>query len=332
VKRIFASKLRGEIGKEHFYANSGYSLLAAIVEIASGQPYESYLNEHLLLPAGMRETGYRLPTWGPRRIPVGYKDGERWGTMLDKPWAPDGPYWALRGNGGIESTLSDLWAWSRALDSDSVLSAAALKKLFTPYVKEGPGADSSYAYGWSVSRTPWKTRLISHDGGNGVFSADFRRYPDDRIVVITASNASNVKAWKFSSPLARIAHGDIVEPDVPPTGAMRPLGDGPRDTIIREFEAAFNSRDLDKMRGFRAAHVENRPDGPTEERRDQMTKQMWKDLGTISIEGVVAEDADLVTVQAKPSKAPPLRIRFAFNGENRVSGIMIEAGGEGGPE
>ncbi len=324
VQRILTSKLRGKPGAEHFYANSGYSLLAAIVEVASGQPYETYLREHLFLPAGMKETGYRLPKWEARRVPAGYRDGKRWGTMLEKPWAPDGPYWALRGNGGIESTLSDLWTWSRALDGDAVLSAAARGKLFTPYVKEGPGADSFYAYGWAIFTTPWNAKLVAHDGGNGVFSADFRRYVDDRIVVITGSSDSAIKAWKFSEPLARIVRGETVAAESRQLASPKPIGDGLRHTVIKKFVEAFNTQEIEKVRAFRAAHMEKGPNAPSDEQRDQITRRMWNDFGSLTIDAVLGEDEEAVTVRMKTAKVPPARFRFFFSPENKVAGIMIE--------
>jgi CubicO group peptidase (beta-lactamase class C family) len=325
VKRILGSKLRSKPGSEYFYANSGYSLLAAIVEIASGEAYETYVHGHLFAPAGMTETGYRLPRWDARRVPVGLLNGKPWGTMLDKPWDKDGPYWALRGNGGIESTLADLFAWSRALDGDAVLPAAERKKLFTPYVPEGPGAESSYGYGWSIQTTPWNTKLVAHDGGNGVFSADFRRYVDDGIVVITGASDSRVKAWKFSEPLARIAHGEDVAPAPPRVEKLKPLGDTPREGVVREFVSAFNSHDIEKMHAFRTAHMPSRPGGPTEAQRDEVTKRMWSDMGTLEIMGVLGEEPDTLTVRMKPSGAPPVSCGFIFDRDGKLAGLRIEA-------
>lgn len=326
VKRILAAKLRSKPGAEHFYANSGYSLLAAIVEIAAGQPYETYLQQHLFKPAGMKETGYRVPKWEMRRIPVGYRDGERWGTMLDRAWAEDGPYWALRGNGGIESTLSDLLAWSRALDGNTVLSAAARKKLFTPHVKEGPHADSFYGYGWAIFTTPWDTKLVAHNGGNGVFSADFARYVDDGIVVITSASDSQVKAWKFSPALGRIAHGETVAPEPPRAESLEPLGEGERHTVIRKFVEAFNTHDLERVRSFRAAHMLRGPNTPGEEQRDKMTQRMWDEFGSLAIDGMLAEDDESVTVRMKPASAPAVRFTFFFSPEAKIAGVKIQAG------
>ena len=325
VALIFASKLRSAPGTAHFYSNAGYSLLAAVVELASGQSYEAYLREHLLLPAGMKETGYRAPQWDRGRVPVGYKDGKRWGTMLEKAWAPDGPYWALRGNGGIETTLADLWTWNGVLNgAGGLLPESARKKLFTPYVQESRGG-GSYGYGWSIGTTPWNTKLVEHDGGNGVFSADFKRYADDGIVVITASNDSGVKAFKHSVALGRIAHGETVAPARRIAESFRPIGDSPREQLVKLFVEAFNTHQLEAMRAFRAAHMVRREGGPTEEQRDQVTRRMFADLGTLAIQGVIAESGDELSVRMKPGDAPPVRFGFSFDASGKIAGIGVEA-------
>ena len=326
VKRILDSKLRSAPGAEHFYANAGYSLLGAVVEIASKEPYEAYLRKHLFEPAGMHETGYRLPKWDKSRAPVGYRDGKRWGTMLEQPWGEDGPYWALRANGGIETTLDDLWKWSRALDGTSVLSDAAKLKMFTPHVLESPGGDSHYGYGWAISKAPWGGRLIAHDGGNGIFSADFRRYVDDGIVVITDANDSRVKAWKVSGPLARIVRGEDVAPDQGSATKLAALGDSARHAVVRKFVEAFNTNELARMHEFRANYIATKAGGPSDEQRDRTTKRMFEDFGSLSPDGVLAEDADSVTVRMQTKPGEVVRFRFMFQADGKIVAIMVEAG------
>jgi CubicO group peptidase (beta-lactamase class C family) len=212
IGRALHSALLVPPGKEFHYANSGYSVLAAIVELASGLPYERYLHDFLFEPAGMHQTGYKIPHWPIGRVARGYENGREWGTILEHPWAPDGPYWELRGNGGIHSTAGDMYRWHVALQSDTVLSSEAREKFQTGYVAEGPGGDSSYAYGWSVTQSP-RGKLIEHNGGNGIFAADFLRYVDAGVVVFVASNSNEVPAPSMSHPLGRIALGlDYVLP------------------------------------------------------------------------------------------------------------------------
>lgn len=190
IKGALASKLQTAPGAKYEYSNLGYSLLAAIIEIVTAKSYEKFLHDNLFEPAGMKQTGYVIPKRKPENLAVGYaKDGSRWGTPLDKAWDADGPYWNLRGNGGILSTSGDLYKWHLALEGEKVLSKAAKEKYFAPHIKEQPEAVSFYGYGWVTQKTPRGTKVVWHNGGNPYFFADFRRYVDDGVVVIVATNS-----------------------------------------------------------------------------------------------------------------------------------------------
>jgi CubicO group peptidase (beta-lactamase class C family) len=190
IKGALASRLQTAPGEKYAYSNLGYSLLAAIIEIVTKKPYEKYLSDNLFKPAGMNETGYVTPKWRRENLAAGYaKDGSRWGTPLDKTWDADGPYWNLRGNGGILSTAGDLYKWHLALAGEKILSTAAKEKYFAPHIKEQPEGVSFYGYGWVTQKTPWGTKMIWHNGGNEVFYADFRRFVDENVVVIVGTNS-----------------------------------------------------------------------------------------------------------------------------------------------
>lgn len=208
VRRALQSKLLFTPGDGYEYSNAGYSLLAAIVEKVSGQPYEAYLTERVLKPAGMRETGYKLPAWAPDRIAHGYlDDGEDWGTILQRIQEPDAPYWTLRGNGGLHTTLGDMLAWHRALETDAVLSKEARAKYFKPYVAEGPRGLSHYAYGWAVSTSARGTTVVQHNGGNGVYVAEFVRFPDEDAMLLLTSTDTTLTATPVVEVLEQILFG-----------------------------------------------------------------------------------------------------------------------------
>jgi len=208
VRRALQSTLLFRPGDGYEYSNAGYSLLAAIVEKVSGQPYEAYLTERVLKPAGMRETGYKLPKWAPDRIAHGYRDdGEDWGTILQRIQEADAPYWTLRGNGGLHTTLGDMLAWHRALGTDGVLSKEARAKYFKPYVAEGPRGLSHYAYGWAVSKSARGTTVVQHNGGNGIYVAEFQRFPDEDAMLFVASTDTALTATPVVEVLERILFG-----------------------------------------------------------------------------------------------------------------------------
>lgn len=216
VRIALGSKLLWAPGTRYQYSNAGYSLLGAIVEKVSGQPYERFLHERLFRPAGLARTGYRLVEWPREAVAVGYRGTERWGTPLDHAWAPDGPYWHLRANGGLLSTVGDLYRWHLALETDRVLSDSSRAKAFRKWVPESEDGDSFYGYGWAVEPTPRGTTLISHNGGNGYFFADFRRYVDDRVVVTFATNESANQA--VENDVVRLVFGQELA-ELPTGGA-----------------------------------------------------------------------------------------------------------------
>ena len=222
LQRIFAAKLLHPPGGRFSYSNAGYSLLAAVVEVASGKPFGEYLRDQVVHPAGMLHSGF-LPDPADRaRLAHGYTGNGDWGTSLDQPLAPDGPWWNLRGNGGVLTTTGDLFRWHVALLGTRVLSAAEREKYETPKVPEGRAPWPRYAYGWSVSKSPSGRRQLAHVGGNGVFQADYRRYPDDGAMIAISSNNSDYSAIAIADEIERRLFGQPpAEPPklAPPTAA-----------------------------------------------------------------------------------------------------------------
>jgi CubicO group peptidase (beta-lactamase class C family) len=218
LRRVFATPLLLPPGHRFRYSNVGYSLLAAVAEVASGRPLGELMREKLFLPAGMRHTGFRLPFWDRRQLAHGYSPDGPWGTPLDHPWAADGPYWNLRGNGGVISTTGDLYRWHLALAAGTVLSAAEREKYQAPHISEGPSTPSRYAYGWSITTAPDGSHMASHTGGNGVFETDFRRYLDDRMVLVASSNRADYSAVAVAGHLENLLFG---QPDPRPPEPIR---------------------------------------------------------------------------------------------------------------
>jgi CubicO group peptidase (beta-lactamase class C family) len=182
------SKLRSPPGAEYHYSNVGYSVLAAIVEEVSGMGYEEFLAKHLFAPAGMTHTGYVLPDWKDDQVAIEYDaQGEPQGRPYNHPWADDGPYWNLRGNGGLLSTARDVFRWHVALQGDDILDRGAKQKLFEPYVREEPGRDTYYGYGWVIQETDDGT-VAWHNGGNGWSYGEVTRLLDEGAMVFWITN------------------------------------------------------------------------------------------------------------------------------------------------
>lgn len=124
--------LRGKLynflpGCDIGYSNSGYYLLGLIVEKVSGQSLEEYMDQHLLQVAGMGNTGVdRYDTILMKRA-KGYA-----GASTSPMNAFDHNYtWGLMfAVGSMYSTVGDLYKWERALEGNTILSAASKEKMF----------------------------------------------------------------------------------------------------------------------------------------------------------------------------------------------------------
>jgi CubicO group peptidase (beta-lactamase class C family) len=189
----------------------GYSVIAAIAEQVLGVTYESALRNRLLQAAGIQGIGYTLPDWSQRTVARGYLDPDIADDLgqpadisaIELPWAEDGPYWNLRGNGGLLTSSEDLLKWHDFLDSGQVLSAANLDLYYGRHVDEGNG-HSFYGYGWVTEDTPVGP-LRHHDGGNDYYYAQMLRFSEKELVIITLSNEGTVVSEELAWDIARAA-------------------------------------------------------------------------------------------------------------------------------
>ena len=170
--RAMLSSLQFSPGSGYGYSNTGYSLLAMIIEEVSGQSYETFLRKELLLPAGLAQTGYFLPNWNRNQMAIGYRKGELWGEVYNRGWIEDGPNWHLRGNGGMHTNVTDMHKWLATVQGKGVLKKDVAKRWTTGYVPENNGF-SEYGYGWVVYEHDRWGKIITHSGSNRIFEADF---------------------------------------------------------------------------------------------------------------------------------------------------------------
>jgi CubicO group peptidase (beta-lactamase class C family) len=214
IRQAWGAKLLWKPGTKYRYSNVGFSIAGIIIEKAAGQSYEQYIHDNLFKPAGMTRTGYLIPKYGDDEPATGYREGKSVGNIVRRPWLPDGPGWHLRANGGVHSTVGDMYKWHRALLDESVLPASAKQKLFAPHVLEEEGSDWYYGYGWVNVKTPRGTTVLMHNGGDGVFAADYRRYIDENVVYYIASNVAEWSGIAVSEFLPRLLFG--MEYTLPP--------------------------------------------------------------------------------------------------------------------
>jgi CubicO group peptidase (beta-lactamase class C family) len=175
---IYDQKLVFETpGKRFAYSNSGIVVLGAVIEKVSGQPYDEYIRDHILMPAGMFDTGINFWDEVVSNRAMGYTKsatGRFNAAVIQIPPAS--------ADGGIETTVLDLLKFDRALYGDGLLKEASKSKMFTPNLNQ-------YGYCWRIANDRGR-RSIGHRGGAPGVSASFMRYPDDDVTIIVLSNYS----------------------------------------------------------------------------------------------------------------------------------------------
>lgn len=137
------------------YCNTGYALLALIIEKVSGKTYADFLHDEIFGPAGMdRTTIYHRRLNKDRRI-ENYAYGMVWENGSFK--YPDDtvsksyvvPLDGIEGDGTVNSTLHDMFMWDRALRNGTVLSHAAQEEMRVP-ARLNDGSVYPYGFGWSL--------------------------------------------------------------------------------------------------------------------------------------------------------------------------------------
>lgn len=195
----FKEKLQSQPGDKYLYSNIGYSLMARVVETVTNKNWEQYIRETLLIPSGMKSTGYRLSNFESEVLAVNYgadqnafqrlfsieAESRSVGHSLKHLYDKPGERW-MEGAGGFMSTVSDMHSWYLTLRSGAILDDKSWEILFRPYVKEGN--NSHYGYGWAITTSEKGSRLITHNGSNGYSFADLKYYPDEDVFVFVATN------------------------------------------------------------------------------------------------------------------------------------------------
>ena len=86
------------------------------------------------------------------------------------------------------SQASDVLVAYQALKDNKILSAENMERLTRPYIAETPDESSHYAYGWAIFRSARDTKIVSHNGGNGIFFHDFLWLPEEDVVILFSTN------------------------------------------------------------------------------------------------------------------------------------------------
>ena len=173
-------------GSEYRYSNSGYSILALIVEKVSGMHFSQFLKENIFEPLGM--TSSVAFENGISTVPNRAYGYSLMDTTNEKSYyrTDQSMTSSVLGDGGIYSSTEDLFKWDQSLYAPRIVSQQTLEKAFTPNILPD-GKNSEYGFGWRIS-TYRDTRCIHHSGSTIGFRNEIQRYPEKHFSVIILTN------------------------------------------------------------------------------------------------------------------------------------------------
>jgi CubicO group peptidase (beta-lactamase class C family) len=181
-------------GSDYRYSNSGYALLALIVERASGRTFATFLRERIFQPLGMSNTVAHedgISTVSNRAFGYTQENG-RW-IRTDQSQTS-----AVLGDGGIYSSIDDLAKWDAALYDARLLPQRALQAAFTRATPTDD-PDVEYGYGWRISgETLW------HSGETVGFRNVIVRYPKQKLTIVVLTNRNEPEPYRLALQIAQM--------------------------------------------------------------------------------------------------------------------------------
>ena len=175
VNAILSQRLDYPPGTHYLYADDDYQLLAAIIEVASGETWEDYIKRELLVPAKMRSTTFQGGDWGHK------------------------------GANGMRSTARDMYRWLVGIHEARLFGRTDSRELESPlmHVRSEPPFEIHYGYGARIYVRNGRVAEVMHSGsGDGRNTSVARVLPDGTIVIVL-SNSGQRRGTTWASYLAQ---------------------------------------------------------------------------------------------------------------------------------
>jgi CubicO group peptidase (beta-lactamase class C family) len=213
LRAIFNAPLLAPPGREFNYSNAGFSLLAMIIEQLSGQDYERFMRERIYAPIGMRHTGYVVEGLDSALVANSFTPPVDHGTPAERLARAGGPGWNLKGNGGVLTTVDDLYRYELALAKGRPINYEIQAKQFAEQFRRGPNL--AHGYDWWIEPAGEDGVALNRagDGPATGVSAEYRRYPRDSSVFLLLANNRHhgASTRRYVMPaLRRLYRGDSI--------------------------------------------------------------------------------------------------------------------------
>ena len=190
--RTYAPPILFDPGDKYEYSNTGYVLLASIIEKATGKDFVQVSRDWIFRPLAMKNTDIRSleEKAKVKNFAQGHlRDENEAYINANKFHSSDYTVWLgnRKGPGRISSTVEDLLKWDQALYRNKLVSKETLEEAFTPF-RLNDGTRSYYGFGWDLDPKSPFGKMVSHTGSNPGYKTIIVRYIEENKTVIILNN------------------------------------------------------------------------------------------------------------------------------------------------
>ena len=183
----YQPKARFNAGEKFEYSNTGYVLLAEIVERVSKEEYANFMQKNIFKPLNMNDSAI-FNKLSPKETLEHRVYGFGRAEDLDNPKVlNDLDYLdGVAGDGGVYTTASDLLKWSRAIKKGTLVSKENYKKAFE-YAVLNDGSRSDYGFGWNLNEDGSYNHAGEWIGFSSYMSQDVK---EDKLLIVLDSSTN----------------------------------------------------------------------------------------------------------------------------------------------
>ena len=204
-------ELNFEPGAEHLYCNSGYTLLAVIVERVSGQSFRQFTTDRIFKPLGMANTHFHDDhKMIVKNRAYSYQPEKAGGFKLSAL------NYANAGATSLFTTAEDMTRWALNFEDMKLGGKAVIDQMHEQGILNS-GKKIDYAFGLAIGKYKGLS-VVEHSGGDAGYRSHIMRFPEQRFSVIVLSNLSTTNPGGLARKVADLVISDKLVADTSPTG------------------------------------------------------------------------------------------------------------------
>ncbi|MFC2083618.1 serine hydrolase domain-containing protein [Bacteroidota bacterium] len=223
-------------GEEYLYCNTGYTLLAEIVERVSGETYSDWCQKKIFEPLGMRNTLF-------------YDDHEKIVKNRAYSYSASGDIfkksvlsYANVGATSLFTTCEDLSKWAVNFNDPII----GNRKLFKQMEERGiliKGDTISYAFGQGIGKYKG-LNIIGHSGGDAGYRTYLGRFPDEKFSVMVLSNLASFNPSSMAFKIADIYLADLITYEEPEDTESEEISVEVDQSVLEEYSGRYDLGDV----------------------------------------------------------------------------------------